>query len=86
MGPHAASSPALVANGALLRPVEAVDDIQHGTLAGAVGADNRQNLTRQISKLTPSRARMPPKDRRMSSTLSSTIADPSRRRAHALRR
>ena len=43
--PHAAIGLALVDDGAFLRPVEAVDDVEHGTLAGTVRADDRQDLT-----------------------------------------
>src|ERR1700678_2562087 len=43
--PHAVSDLSLERDAARLRLVEAVDDVEHGGLAGAVRADDRKNLT-----------------------------------------
>src|SRR5262249_18420171 len=44
VGPHASTRPALEGDTALLRMVEAVDDVEHRRLAGAVRADDGADL------------------------------------------
>ena len=44
MRPHPPPGLALEDDDALLRMIEAVDDVEHRGLAGAVGADDRQHL------------------------------------------
>src|SRR6185436_18281293 len=41
---HAAAYFTAEANRALLRMINAIDDVQHRTFAGAIGADDRANL------------------------------------------
>ena len=74
---------ALVGDGAFLRPVEAVDDIQHGTLAGTVRADDGQDLT--LADLKADAVERTNAAERQADVvdLEQHFADPSRRRVHA---
>ena len=44
IGAHAPARLALPGDGACLRVIEAVDDVEHRGLAGAVRADDREDL------------------------------------------